>query len=118
MSDPSDQRHRYEDLRSDYHSAADPEPDTPPQQQPRDRRNLQADWTTGQGIGFLVALPGWIIVGLAGVVAAFSAGSVLGGDADSSSFLMGAILVAAFGAIGAIPGTIVFYKCRPKDRAA
>ena len=26
----------------------------------------EPDWTTGQGIGFLVALPGWIIVGLAG----------------------------------------------------
>ena len=72
----------------------------------------EPNWTTGQGIGFLVALPGWIIVGLAGMVAAFSVGGVLGGDSGSSPFLMGAILAAAVGTIGALPGTIVFNKCK------
>ena len=70
------------------------------------------DWTTGQGIGFLVALPGWIIVGLAGMVAAFSVGGVVGGVGESSAVLAVAILVAVFGAITAIPGTIVFNKCK------
>ena len=72
----------------------------------------EPDWTTGQGIGFLVALPGWIIFGLAGVVAAFSVGGVVGGDSESSAVLVGALLVAAFGVITAIPGTIVFNKCK------
>ena len=72
----------------------------------------EPDWTTGQGIGFLVALPGWIIVGLAGVVAAFSVGGVVGGDNASQPILISAILVMVAGAIFALPGTIVFNKCK------
>ena len=30
----------------------------------------EPDWTTGQGVGFLVALPGWLVVGLAALAAA------------------------------------------------
>ena len=83
-----------------------PAPVTPPV------ASREPDWTTGQGIGFLVALPGWIIVGLAGAVAAFSVGGVVGGVGESSAVLAVAILVAVFGAITAIPGTIVFNKCK------
>ena len=72
----------------------------------------EPDWTTGQGIGFLVALPGWMIVVLAGLVAAFSVGGVVGGARESSAFLVGALLVAASGGIVALPGTIVFNKCK------
>ena len=65
------------------HAPQSPAPAYPPS------GSREPDWTTGQGIGFLVALPGWIIVGLAGVVAAFSVGVVVGGDNESQSILIG-----------------------------
>ena len=60
----------------------------------------------------MVALPGSITAGLGGVVAAFSGGGVLGGDNDLSLVLVGAILTAVVGLIIAVPGTIVFNKCK------
>ena len=71
----------------------------------------EPDWTTGQGIGFLVALPGWIIVGLAALVAVIGVATSGGGD-DVGAAVGIAMLTAVFGVIIAIPGTIVFNKCK------
>lgn len=70
-------------------------------------------WTTGQGIGFLVALPGWIIVGLAALVGVFvlAAGTAARTSIGTSELFV-IVLMALFGVIVAIPGTIVFNKCR------
>ena len=73
----------------------------------------EPDWTTGQGIGFLVALPGWMIVGLTALV-----GVTVVAAGTSGSWNIGApellVLVgpALFGVVIAIPGTIVFNKCK------
>ncbi len=72
---------------------------------------VSRDWTTGQGIGFLVALPGWIIVGLAALVAVIGVATSGGGD-DVGAAVGIAMLTAVFGVIIAIPGTIVFNKCK------
>ena len=64
-------------------------------------------WTTGQGIGFLAALPGWTIVGLAALVAINRLAA-----ADTGTVLASAISATLFGVVIAIPGTIVFYKCK------
>ena len=71
----------------------------------------EPDWTTGQGIGFLVALPGWIIVGLAALVAVIGVATSGGGD-DVGAAVGIAMLTAVFGVIVAVPGTIVFNKCK------
>ena len=71
----------------------------------------EPDWTTGQGIGFLVALPGWIIVGLAALVAVIGVAASDSGEGVGAAVGI-AILTAAGGAIIAIPGTIVFNKCK------
>ena len=63
-------------------------------------------WTTGQGIGFLVALPGWVLVGL-GLV-----GALVGAEAGGDSFVLAALLSSLAGLVSAIPGTIVFKKCK------
>lgn len=68
-------------------------------------------WTTGQGIGFLVALPGWLLapVGLLGAL--ITAGN--GNGIVPAIFAASAVL----GLIVAIPGSIVFGKCRrPEGR--
>ena len=73
----------------------------------------EPDWTTGQGLGFLVALPGWIIVGfaaLAGVIG-LAAGSSGTGQVGAPELLI-IVVVALFGVTIAIPGTIVFNKCK------
>lgn len=66
-------------------------------------RSREPDWTTGQGIGFLVALPGCLLalVGLIGLMVA---------DGSPGNYIFGSGF--ALGAIGAIPGTIVFTKCK------
>lgn len=73
----------------------------------------EPDWTTGQGIGFLVALPGWIIVGLAVLVGVIglAAGTADTGNIGAPELLI-ILLMALFGVITAIPGTIVFNKCK------
>lgn len=68
----------------------------------------EPDWTTGQGIGFLVALPGWMLVPL-GLMGAIVASSFAGGDRALSLISLG---VAVGGLILAVPGTIVFMKCK------
>ena len=61
----------------------------------------EPDWTTGQGIGFLVALPGWLVVGLAALVAV---ADPIGREVW--------VLTAVVGFLVALPGTIVFNKCK------
>jgi len=70
-------------------------------------------WTTGQGIGFLVALPGWLLVAI-GLLGAGPA-SEIGGEA-----VVAALVAAGFGVLIAIPGSIVFNKCKrqPPQRQA
>ena len=65
-------------------------------------------WTTGQGIGFLVSLTGWIlaVAGLIGVMVTASAG----GNDEELTAIFG--LLAGLGVISAIPGTVVFHKCK------
>ena len=73
--------------------------------------SCEPDWTTGQGIGFLVALPGWIMFGLAvlaGLVGAFGTFT----DEEFVQLVVGAIVVGAVGLLAALPGTIVFSKCK------
>ena len=73
----------------------------------------EPDWTTGQGLGFLVALPGWIIFGLAALVGVIG---LAAGTADTEQFgapeLVIVVLMALFGVVVAVPGTIVFNKCK------
>ena len=85
-------------------SAYSPSPAFPPSG-PR-----EPDWTTGQGIGFLVALPGWIIFGLAALVGGI--GLAAGTEQFGAPELSIIVLMALFGATIAIPGTIVFNKCK------
>ena len=72
----------------------------------------EPDWTTGQGIGFLVALPGWIIVGLAALVGVIGLAAGTSGAAVGAPELLIIVGMALFGTITAIPGTIVFNKCK------
>ena len=73
----------------------------------------EPDWTIGQGIGFLVALPGWIMVGFAALVGVIglAAGSSGTGQVGAPELLI-IVVVALFGVTIAIPGTIVFNKCK------
>ena len=73
---------------------------------PSSQAPSEPKWTTGQGIGFLVALSGWIlaVLGLVGVM--FSAGEA----DDQVVAILG--LLAGLGVLSAIPGTIVFNKCK------
>ncbi len=72
----------------------------------------EPDWTTGQGIGFLVALPGWIIVGLAAAVGLGLAVAAPGFSQLGAPELLALVGMALLGVIAAIPGTIVFNKCK------
>ena len=69
------------------------------------------EWTTGQGIGFLVALPGWLLLGLSMLVALVGLAVSDSTDAGPEIFISG-VIIAVFGMIIAIPGTIVFNKCK------
>ena len=72
----------------------------------------EAAWTTGQGIGFLVALPGWIAIGLAVAVFVVSLTATdISEIGEYSLFVVGVTLGA--GGLGlAIPGGIVFNRCK------
>lgn len=72
----------------------------------------EADWTTGQGIGFLVSLPGWIAVGLAIVAFVLSAAGTTTSEIGDASFFVVGLALGLGGLVCAIPGTIVFNKCR------
>ena len=63
-------------------------------------------WTTGQGIGFLVSFIGWVLAVL-GLVGLMGAGE--GADGEAYAVLG---LLAGLGVLSAIPGTIVFKKCK------
>ena len=72
-------------------------------------RQPGADWTTGQGIGFLVALPGYILTGLAVLVGGVGILTDVHFDTPVRALIFGAALL---GIVLAIPGTIVFSKCK------
>lgn len=77
-----------------------------------DRRpSREPTWTTGQGIGFLVSFSGWLIAGLGLLGLAVGVAVELEGEVMA---VLGPL--TAFGVISAIPGTVVFNKCkRPLD---
>lgn len=71
----------------------------------------EPEWTTGQALGFLVALPGWVMVptSLIGLAIAAGYGSGIAMAVCAASSVLSIAL--------AIPGTIVMNKCeRPGNR--
>lgn len=67
----------------------------------------EPQWTTGQGIGFLVSLGGWLIGGL-GLI-----GLAVGAYAELDGSVLAALAASTgVGVILAIPGTVVFNKCK------
>lgn len=81
----------------EHHSEPSPDNATPNEPQ----------WTTGQGIGFLVSLGGWLIGGL-GLV-----GLAVGVYAELDGSVLAALGASTgIGVILAIPGTVVFNKCK------
>ena len=86
-------------------------PGTSASNQAASQASSEPKWTTGQGIGFLVSLCGWLIAaaGLIGLMITAPAGA---GD-DELVPIFG--LLAGLGVISAIPGTIVFHKCKRRE---
>lgn len=79
-------------------------PDAPPGRRP-------PRWTTGQGIGFLAALPGLLL--LVGAVITFAATTNLeGDDADTAAGIVA--VLGLLGVLMALPGLIVFCMCRTR----
>ena len=85
-------------------------PGTSPGNHADSQASSEPKWTTGQGIGFLVSLSGWILGagGLIGVIAT-------AGEADGELVALCGLL-AGLGIVSAIPGTIVFHKCKRPRR--
>lgn len=74
----------------------------------------EPEWTTGQGIGFLVSFSGWLVAlfGLIGVIASSNA------EADGAVVAIFGSWIA-LGVIAAIPGTVVFNnRTAPASRRA
>ena len=70
-------------------------------------------WTTGQGIGFLVALPGTVLA-IFGIIGLMTLPSV---EAADQSLLAGVSFgTFVFGLVLSIPGFIVFRRCEPQIR--
>ena len=70
----------------------------------------EARWTTGQGLGFLVLLPGLIIIAV-GVVSMLGA-SVLVEDREEMRIgIVSGGVVVFLGLVAAIPGLVVFTNC-------
>ena len=66
----------------------------------------EPEWTTGQGIGFLVSLTGWILAAAALIGVMITAGW------HDGEFIAYFAVLAGLGLLAAIPGTTVFKKCR------
>ena len=83
-------------------------PDDTPDPQPERR---PPRWTTGQGIGFLVMLPGLLLLVTAVITAAVAA-DLRGDEADVAQ---GAYAVmGALGVLMTLPGIVVFFMCRTR----
>ena len=72
----------------------------------------EPEWTTGQGIGFLASLSGWLLAAAA-LIGGLVTASESGGD---EQFTAAFGLLAALGVVAAIPGTVVFHKCKRPQR--
>ena len=77
----------------------------------------EPEWTTGQGVGFLVAMPGWITV----VFTACGAFQAAFASADNAPPFSAGTFLAAGGValIAAILGTVVYVNCgrrRPSEQ--
>ena len=66
----------------------------------------EPEWTTGQGIGFLVSFSGWLVA-LFGLIGVNVSGNM---EADGAVVAIFGSWIA-LGVISAIPGTVVFNKC-------
>ena len=67
----------------------------------------EPEWTTGQGIGFLVSFVGWLLAFL-GLVGVIISGNL---EADGAVIAVFGSFIG-LGVISAIPGTVVFNKCK------
>ena len=83
-------------------------PGTSASNQAASQASSEPKWTTGQGIGFLVSLTGWILAAAALVGVWITATE--GGNDEELTAIFG--LLAGLGVVSAIPGTIVFHKCK------
>ena len=83
-------------------------PGTSASNQAASQASSEPKWTTGQGIGFLVSLTGWIL-GAAALIGVMVTATE-GGNDEELTAIFG--LLAGLGVVSAIPGTIVFHKCK------
>ena len=76
---------------------------------PESETNSSPEWTTGQAIGFLIALPGVLtIIGAAGFA------MIIAGDDNDDTVLIGLLSsggAAVVGVFAVVIGWIVFRKC-------
>ena len=75
-----------------------------------DTESGSSDWTTGQALGFLVALPGLLLIAGAAVAAMIVAGFDNRDDAVDALAICGAI--GGGGLLAAALGTVVYLKTR------
>ena len=74
---------------------------------PGSQSPTEPEWTTGQGIGFLVSFVGWLLafLGLVGVIIS----DYIGDDGQTVTIFGSSV---GLGVLSAIPGTVVFNKCK------
>ena len=80
-----------------------------PSKSPEAQPSKEPQWTTGQGIGFLVAFSGWMLAAFS-FIADVAVVGFMEVDEDIVPVAFG--LLTGLGAVSAIPGTIVFHKCK------
>ena len=70
----------------------------------------EPQWTAGQALGFILTIPGLVLIVAACVAAMITAG--LNDRDDAVLALVSCGAGAMVGVVMAVPGMIVFYKCR------
>ena len=80
---------------------------------PSSQSPSEPKWTTGQGIGFLVSFVGWMLAVLGFVSAVIIVGII---EADNEIIPGICGLISLTGVLSAIPGTIVFNRCKDQSR--
>ena len=69
----------------------------------------EPQWTTGQGIGFLVAFSGWMLAAFSFIADVVIVGFM---EVDEDIIPVAFGLLTGLGVVSAIPGTVVFNKCK------
>ena len=80
-------------------------PGTPPDI----KTTSEPQWTTGQGIGFLVAFSGWMLAAFSFIADVVIVGFM---EVDEDIIPVAFGLLTGLGVVSAIPGTVVFNKCK------